>query len=719
MAPKKTKVRDENVSSAATQFSAIDKKLWLPGSGCSGALDYMEQSSWLLFLRYLDAYENERMIEAAMLGNVYEPTLPKKLRWSTWAYPLNDEGKLDADKILKGDELIFFVQHSLFPGLRALKDSAEGTDSIKYRVGSIFEQLNCRFTDGYLLREVIDLMHPLKFQTEEDRHELTVLYEERLGEMGNAGRDGGQYYTPRSLIRTMIRLLDPKIGEKFDDGACGSGGFLCEAYQYMRTKAKDDPKAYQTLQKKSFSGGEVKPLAFVTAQMNCILHGLETPNITFGDTLANKIADFTDKDRVDVIGANPPFGAGANKINQQNFTVMTSETALMFMEYFMAKLKKKGRAAIIIKNTFLSNTDNASIAIRRMLLTKCRLNWVLDLPAKVFTAGVQTVVLFFTKDGPTVDPINYYQLDMKGVSLGKTRPLNENDLAEFVAVFKGEKKGEGLEAVWSIDPKTIDQETFDLSVKNPNKKPEKRASAAECRAVIKAAYAEIWEILKGWGAGVSSQELGLAAKNAKSAKPWPMVRLGDVCEINLGKTPPRGNRNCWDKDKLSGFVWVSIADMATLVDGKILDSKEYITKYAIEEFGVPVVEKGTLLLSFKLTLGRVAIAGQNLYTNEAIAALPIKKEYVSRVYLPYLILYFSFFDWSGFAERDEKVLGKTLNKKKLAEVPLLIPPIDVQKDIVDRLKKELGEADKVAAEFKRITETLSKLRKAILSEAFE
>ena len=232
MAPKKTKVRDENVSSAATQFSAIDKKLWLPGSGCSGALDYMEQSSWLLFLRYLDAYENERMIEAAMLGNVYEPTLPKKLRWSTWAYPLNDEGKLDADKILKGDELIFFVQHSLFPGLRALKDSAEGTDSIKYRVGSIFEQLNCRFTDGYL---------------------------------------------------------------------------LCEAYQYMRAKAKNDPKAYQTLQKKTFSGGEVKPLAFVTAQMNCILHGLETPNITFGDTLANKIADFTDKDRVDVIGANPPL----------------------------------------------------------------------------------------------------------------------------------------------------------------------------------------------------------------------------------------------------------------------------------------------------------------------------------------------------------------------------------------------------------------------------
>jgi type I restriction enzyme M protein len=133
-----------------------------------------------------------------------------------------------------------------------------------------------------------------------------------------------------------------------------------------------------------------------------------------------------------------------------------------------------------------------------MLLTKCRLNWVLDLPAKVFTAGVQTVVLFFTKDGPTTEPINYYQLDMKGVSLGKTRPLNENDLSEFEAIVKGEKSAKGVEAVWTVDPKAIDQETFDLSVKNPNKKAEKRASSAECRAEIKAAFAEIGKILEVW-----------------------------------------------------------------------------------------------------------------------------------------------------------------------------------------------------------------------------
>ncbi|MBR1921962.1 MAG: SAM-dependent DNA methyltransferase [Kiritimatiellae bacterium] len=492
--------------SAEAAFSAIDRKLWTPGSGCSGALDYMEQSSWLLFLRYLDAREHERRLEASLTDHVYEPALPKKLRWSTWAYPVKADGSFDYDAALKGDELIWFVQHTLFPGLRRLKEEARATDSIQYRIGAIFEQLNCRFTDGYLLREVIQLMQPLRFQTEADRHEMSVAYESRLGEMGNAGRDGGQYYTPRPLIRVMIRLLDPQVGERFDDGACGSGGFLCEAYRHMREKARNDPKAYDVLQHRTFTGGEVKPLAYVTAQMNCILHGLESPNIAFGDTLANKIADFTDRDRVDVIGANPPFGAGANRLNQQNFTVTTSETALMFMEYFMAKLLRGGRAAVIIKNTFLSNTDAASVALRRMLLARCRLKWVLDLPQKVFTAGVHTVVLFFTKDGPTAKPINYYQLDLKGVSLGKTRPLREADLAEFESLVKksrfprdGELKASECPAHWQIDPNTVDEATADLSVKNPNVAEEKLPSAAECRAAVKAALAEIAAVVKEWG----------------------------------------------------------------------------------------------------------------------------------------------------------------------------------------------------------------------------
>ena len=198
-----------------------------------------------------------------------------------------------------------------------------------------------------------------------------------------------------------------------------------------------------------------------------------------------------------------------------------------------------------------------------------------------------------------------------------------------------------------------------------------------------------------------------------------MVRLGDVCEIKLGKTPPRGVCNCWDNEKLSSNVWVSIADMANTVDGKIQDSKEYITDYAIETSGIPVVKEGTLLLSFKLTLGRTAIAGRNLYTNEAIAALPIKPEFSSCIDLTYLTTYFSFFDWVGFASKDEKLLGKTLNKKKLAEVPISLPPLSVQREIVARLEKELGEADRLAAKFKRVAELADDAFKAELDETFK
>ena len=499
----RTKKEAVDNSSAAAAFKAIDAKMWTPGSGCSGALDYMEQSSWLLFLRYLDAREEERRLEAAMTEQVYEPALPPKLRWSTWAYPKKDDGSFDYDVALKGDELIQFVQHTLFPGLRRLKEDAKETDSLKYRIGAIFEQLNCRFTDGYLLREVIQLMEPLKFQTEADRHEMSVAYESRLGEMGNAGRDGGQYYTPRPLIRVMIRLLDPKVGERFDDGACGSGGFLCEAYSHMRDKARNDPKAYNILQHRTFTGGEVKPLAYVTAQMNCILHGLETPNITFGDTLANKIADFTDRDRVNIVCIAVPCGSKVNKACQDNFMITTSESSLLFTEYAIAKMKRGGRGAIVIKNTFLSNNDNASKSIRRMLLERCQLHWILDLPPKVYASGTHDVVLFFTKDGPTTKPINYYQLDLKGVSLGKTRPLNENDLAEFERLATGWANGtdgtngtNGTKCWWTLDPKTIDDTLVDLSVNNPNIEEVKLPSAAECREKIRTVYAEIGEILK-------------------------------------------------------------------------------------------------------------------------------------------------------------------------------------------------------------------------------
>lgn len=201
--------------------------------------------------------------------------------------------------------------------------------------------------------------------------------------------------------------------------------------------------------------------------------------------------------------------------------------------------------------------------------------------------------------------------------------------------------------------------------------------------------------------------------------PWPMVRLGDVCEINLGKTPPRGNARFWDKGRRDGYKWLSIADLANTQGGSVFDSKEYISKAAVEEVGVPVVLAGTFLLSFKLTLGRTAIAGCDLYTNEAIAAMPVKPAFQGLVDLQFLNLYCRFFDWEDFAAKDEKVLGKTLNKKKLAEVPLPLPPLSVQREIVARLERELAAVEKIKKDFEALAETAKAEFKAELKEVFE
>jgi len=282
--------------------------------------------------------------------------------------------------------------------------------------------------------------------------------------MGNAGRNGGEYYTPRPLIRAMIRVTRPRIGERIYDGACGSAGFLCEAYSHLSSQPNLSTRDLHTLQTRTFHGKEKKPLAYVIGIMNMILHGIEAPNIVHTNTLGENINDIQEKDRYDVILANPPFGGKERAEVQQNFPIKTGETAFLFLQHFIKSLKAGGRAAIVIKNTFLSNTDNASTSLRKLLLESCKLHTVLDCPGGTFQgAGVKTVVLFFEKGAPTRS-IWYYQLD-PGRNLGKTNPLNDDDLAEFVAL---QKTFADSPKSWTVDAASIDAESFDLSVKNPN-----------------------------------------------------------------------------------------------------------------------------------------------------------------------------------------------------------------------------------------------------------
>jgi type I restriction enzyme M protein len=432
-------------------------------AGCTSELDYTEQSSWLLFLKYLDALETDKASEAELDGRTYSFIIDDAYSWNVWAAPKGKDGKIDHNVALTGDDLRDFVNQKLFPYLAGFKQRASGPNTIEYKIGEVFSEIKNRLQSGYSLRDVIDRVDELRFGSQTEKHELSHLYEAKIKNMGNAGRNGGEYYTPRPLIRAMIKVVDPKIGERIYDGACGSAGFLCEAYDYLLPKAtKADDLA--TLQTRTFYGKEKKSLAYVIAIMNMILHGIEAPNVIHTNTLGENLNDIQDRDRYDVVLANPPFGGKERKEVQQNFPIKSGETAFLFLQHFIKSMKAGGRAAIVIKNTFLSNTDNASISIRKLLLESCNLHTVLDCPGGTFQgAGVKTVVLFFEK-GAQTRKVWYYQLD-PGRNLGKTNPLNDDDLADFV---EQQKTFADSPKSWSVGVSGVDTATWDLSVKNPN-----------------------------------------------------------------------------------------------------------------------------------------------------------------------------------------------------------------------------------------------------------
>jgi len=433
-------------------------------AGCGSELDYVEQTSWVLFLKYLDDLEKDKEIAAKLSGQTYTRLIESTYQWTNWAAPKLANGKIDHNA-QTGDDLLDFVNNELFPYLKKFKANATSADTIEYKIGEIFSELKNRIQSGYNLREVVALVDELRFRTHADQLEMSHLYEGKIKNMGNAGRNGGEYYTPRPLIKTIVKVVNPQIGETVYDGAVGSAGFLVEAFDYMRNIKEELPtQEIETLQKKTFYGKEKKSLAYIIGIMNMILHGVEAPNIVHTNTLAENIADIQEKDRYNVVLANPPFGGKERAEVQENFPIKTSETASLFLQHFIKILKAGGKAAVVIKNTFLSNNDNASVAIRKELLENCNLHTVLDLPGGTFTgAGVKTVVLFFTKGEPT-KKVWFYQLNLDR-NLGKTNPLNEKDLADFVTLQKTKAESENS---WNLRLSHIDQTTFDLSAKNPN-----------------------------------------------------------------------------------------------------------------------------------------------------------------------------------------------------------------------------------------------------------
>jgi len=437
-------------------------------AGCATPIDYIEQTSWILFLKYLSDLESERFDEAMLKGKEYTPLFTDEFIWDNWAVPKNDDGSQDIVNALTGDDLLEFVNHKLMPYLKSFKTDIENSNTLEYKIGEIFSEIGNKLQSGYTLRDVLNNIDTLRFLSIEEKHEMSHLYEEKIKDMGNAGRSGGEYYTPRPLIQAIVEKVNPKIGETVYDPAVGSAGFLVEAFKHM-SKGKLSVKDVEILQFKTFYGKEKKSLAYIIALMNMILHGVNAPNILHINTLTENVLDVQDSERHDVILANPPFGGKERKEVQQNFPIKSGETAYLFMQHFIKLLKVGGRAGVIIKNTFLSNGSkgSAEASLRKELLETCNLHTILDLPGGAFPgAGVKTVVLFFDKGSPTKE-IQYYQLNLDR-NIGKGQPLNVDDLDEFKNLSKDSKS----KNTWTLNIENLNQDTFDLGVVNPNTEEE-------------------------------------------------------------------------------------------------------------------------------------------------------------------------------------------------------------------------------------------------------
>lgn len=441
--------------------------------GISGAMHYTEQISWILFLKFLNDYEENKADEAILEGAPYEYVLPQELRWNVWACPKDDTGALDITKANTGDELKEFVDETLFPFLKKCNDGGD-VHSLRYKIGAIFEYLDNKIVSGHTLREVLNLIDSLNFQSKDELFELSNIYEDLLKGMGSDGGNSGEFYTPRAVIKAMVEVTDPQVGDTVYDGAVGSAGFIVEAFEYMRQQEMSATQ-YEQLQTRTFYGMEKTSLGYVMGMMNMILHGIESPNVYKGNTLTQNIRDYQESDRHDVILANPPFGGKENSQIQQNFPVQSNSTEILFMQHFMKRLRLEGRAAILIPEGILFQSNNAFAKVKDDLLTNFNLHTILSLPSGVFLpySGVKTNVVFFDRKGATSD-IWYYEVNPKK-KLTKNSPITYEHLSEFVDLFKNpakrnataEKDNSSTGNDWTIKASTI--EDGDLSAKNPHK----------------------------------------------------------------------------------------------------------------------------------------------------------------------------------------------------------------------------------------------------------
>lgn len=432
--------------------------------GISGAVHYTEVLSWILYLKFFQDKENERSEMAEISGKKYAPILAKPYQWSTWT---------DKNKGYTGDDLKDFINRndSKNPGLFQYLSSLEGKSETdpKNIISSIFKNTINRVNSGYLLCDVIDEIKKIRFNSQEDLFSLSHIYEDLLKNMGEGGGNAGEFYTPRPLVRTMVKLLNPNIGESVYDPACGTGGFLAEAYMHMTEKVGNSTEKKRILNTKTFFGQEKTPLPFILCLMNLTLHGMDYPTISKTNTLQKDIRGIEDNEKYNVILANPPFGGKEQKLIQKNFPIESNATELLFLQHIEKSLKINGRAAIVVPEGVLFQTNQSYSQFKEKLVKEHNMHTVVSLPAGVFLpySAVKTSVIFFDKTKRTKDIWFYEVTLLEEKKLTKKSGINIEHFNELIELYP--KRSETNHS-WLIPVDKIIQSSYNLSAAhyNPN-----------------------------------------------------------------------------------------------------------------------------------------------------------------------------------------------------------------------------------------------------------
>lgn len=513
--------------------------------GLSGELDRLPMLTWLMFLKFIDDMERVAEAEAELKGRPYSAVLQPPYRWRDWVrtYPMT------------GDDLIDFVGQDEAigplgkrgPGLFTYLRSLEGPGSRRDRrdvIAGVFRRLGNQMQNGYLLRDVIDKVDTLHFDSSQELHALGQLYESLLREMRDAAGDSGEFYTPRPLVKLIVKCLDPQIGQTVLDPAAGTGGFLVESFLHLAEQV-DRTEDWEWLQVNAIQGVEAKPLPYLFCEMNLLLHGIEAPNIDPGNALRTPLREIGERDRVDVIATNPPFGGEEEAGIRRNFPsgLQTAETALLFIQLVMRRLRRgsnPGRAGVVVPNGTLYSSGVGQ-RIRQTLLQNFNLHTILRLPKGVFEpyADIPTNVLFFDAGKPTREvwfyehPLPPDRAKLRSPSYSQSRPLEFSEFEPFLDWW--DNRSETSQA-WRLSVEELERADFNLDQRNPARIVRDHLRLSQLRVQAESQSRALAAGLEEVKAGLSSLDEVLETRREVSLQ---STLLGEACEVLKGKFPTK------------------------------------------------------------------------------------------------------------------------------------------------------------------------------------